>query len=136
MSISVGVLVSIDSGCDLRWVSGVRDRAIELYTESHRDERVCQREHEISRYGGAPSPKHKLVELEGRVAFVRLEVFEVDWQVEREREERYDDEIYQSNRLGRDGDIRVEWPQVVHAEANSWAQGLRRLHHVLLECLV
>jgi len=87
MSISVGVLVSVDSGRDLCWIASIGHTSRKIHLERERNERVGQREHEISRYGGTPSPNHELVELKSRVAFIRLEVFEVNWQVEGEREE-------------------------------------------------
>lgn len=136
VSISIRVHVSINSRRNLRRIARVRHFRAEIHHESQRDERVGQREHEISRYSRAPSPQYKLVEFEGRVAFVRLQVFEVDRQVEREREERHDDQVDQSDRLGRDSHVWVEGSQVVHAEADGWAQRLRGLDQVLLEGLV
>lgn len=136
MSISVGVLVSIDRWRDLCWVARVRHFRTKVHHESQRDKRVGQREHEVSRYGGAPSPQYELVELESRMAFVGLEVFEVDRQIEREGEERDNDQVDESDRLSWDSHVRVEWSQVVHAEADGRTQSLRGLDQVLLECLI
>ena len=96
MSISIGVLVSIDGGRDLCWIARVRYFRAKIHHESQRDERVGQRQHEVGRNSGTPSPDDKLVELESRVTFIWLQVFEVDRQVERERKERHDNQVDQS----------------------------------------
>lgn len=64
----------------------------EVDLESHGNEGVGERKHEVGAYRGAPAPYDELGELQRRMVF-GLEVLHVDGHVEGEAEEGYDDEI-------------------------------------------
>lgn len=70
---------------------GIRVREVDL--ERHADEAVGQREEDVGGGGGGVAPEDGLVELEGRVA-ARVEVLQVDGEVEGEAEEGDYYEVY------------------------------------------
>jgi len=67
-------------------------RVCEVDLESHGDEGVGEREHEVGGDGGEPAPEDELRELERRVVD-GLQVLHMNGQVEGEAEEGNDDKI-------------------------------------------
>lgn len=89
---SISHRVSIRNIGDLRFA---RDRigVREVDLESHGDEGVSEREHEVGAHCGEPAPDDHLVEFERRVA-LRVDVSHVDREVEGKAEEGYDDQVW------------------------------------------
>lgn len=88
---SVGVGVAVRNCCH-HCLTGDWIAAREVDLECERDERVGQGEEEVCGYSGAPAPDDELVELKWWMSF-GFQVFDVNWEVECEGEERQNDEV-------------------------------------------